>query len=250
MNDYLTSGEVSEALQLDRRALSRIYCEHKNEVDVFKDTSGRLHFNLKSLLEYLRTPEGQKTKRLHDFSEIDSEVGKPYYILTGYGHLISVDDDGNIYNLSTHKRLKPSINEEGYSRVAVLQKNGKCKNVLVHQLVAQTLPNSLHKSDAHHINGNKSDNRRENVLPVWRGEHGQLHQIMNAEQNDEYSAMVAKIREDNAQPVYKIPCEYASDDGVHDFYFEITQEGYDMYQKTGDFPASTIIRQFFEYKKG
>lgn len=52
----------------------------------------------------------------------------------------------------------------GYVRVALISKNKKQKNILVHRLVALAfIPNTENKSIVNHLNENKSDNRVENL---------------------------------------------------------------------------------------
>lgn len=73
----------------------------------------------------------------------------------------SVGNNGGIYNLGDIL-LKPR-KSRGYN-VVVLCKLGKTKNFLVHRLVAGAfLENKDNKATVNHINGNKTDNRLENL---------------------------------------------------------------------------------------
>ena len=59
--------------------------------------------------------------------------------------------------------LKPSINGDGYYQVT-LSKNDEHLITRIHRLVAQTfIPNKDNKTQVNHINGNKLDNRVENL---------------------------------------------------------------------------------------
>lgn len=59
--------------------------------------------------------------------------------------------------------LKPSINGDGYYQVT-LSKNDEHLITRIHRLVAQTfIPNKDNKTQVNHINGNKLDNRAENL---------------------------------------------------------------------------------------
>lgn len=61
------------------------------------------------------------------------------------------------------KEIKPSINYKGYCQLS-LYKNGKSKNKQVHRLVAEAfIENPFNKPTVNHINGNKLDNRVDNL---------------------------------------------------------------------------------------
>lgn len=78
-------------------------------------------------------------------------------------HKISVDETGRVYNATTCREPKQQC-RNGYKFV-VLQVNGKQKWIGVHRLVCCAFhgapPSPNHQPD--HINGNKSDNRPENL---------------------------------------------------------------------------------------
>jgi len=93
----------------------------------------------------------------------------------------AVDDQGNIFSLPKKTRkgiriLKSSVGKNGYPMLD-LCKDGKIKRFLVHRLIAQTLlPNPNNKEQVNHINGNKLDNRLENLEWNTRSEN-QKHAI-------------------------------------------------------------------------
>ena len=75
----------------------------------------------------------------------------------------SVSSEGRVRNDKTGKILKGISNGKGYKYVT-LCKNGKKKNFLVHQLVAQVfLLNHENKPFVDHINCVRDDNRIENL---------------------------------------------------------------------------------------
>ena len=71
--------------------------------------------------------------------------------------------------------LKPAKNSRKYLNV-FLWKDGVGESKAIHKLVAQAfIANPNGYTDVHHINGNKTDNRAENLEWIDRGEHHALH---------------------------------------------------------------------------
>lgn len=74
-----------------------------------------------------------------------------------------IERDGRVYSLRKNKYLTPKRNHDGYLRIQIWDK-GKCSFVAIHRLVAQEyIPNPENKPLVNHINGNKQDNRVENL---------------------------------------------------------------------------------------
>lgn len=86
----------------------------------------------------------------------------------------SIDADGNVYNNITSRKLKPFYNPDGYV-LYKLYKDKKAYTLKAHRLVALTfIPNPDNKAQVNHINGNKEDNRVENLEWVTKSEN-QIH---------------------------------------------------------------------------
>lgn len=79
-----------------------------------------------------------------------------------------VSNMGNVRNGS--KILAGSIQNRGY-RYIQLQREGKRKNFLIHQLVAEAFIGERNGLDTDHINRNKLDNRVENLRYITHKEN-------------------------------------------------------------------------------
>src|SRR5690554_728843 len=84
-----------------------------------------------------------------------------------------VDREGNVY-----RKLKPmwKKNEQRTYKQIVLNEPGKIKRVAIHRLVANAfIPNPNNYSSVHHINGDRLDNRVENLMWIDEKDHRALH---------------------------------------------------------------------------
>lgn len=87
--------------------------------------------------------------------------------VVGYEGLYQVSNLGNLRSLNFHnqgvsRNIKTNL-VAGYPH-AILHCNGEKKNVHIHRLVAETfIPNPSNKQYVNHINGDRQDNRVENL---------------------------------------------------------------------------------------
>jgi len=101
--------------------------------------------------------------------------------VVGYEGLYEVSDTGQVRSLPrngtvSYSRILRPNNVRGYLQVA-LQKNGKRKDFKVHRLVADAfIPNPERKRTVNHIDGNKGNNRVENLEWATDSEN-QLHSV-------------------------------------------------------------------------
>ena len=94
-----------------------------------------------------------------ELCELDPKHWKPTYI---YPERYLVSDKGEVYSVINNTFLKHQLHR-GYHRVTLASK-GKSRHASVHQLVARAfISNPENKLTVDHINGDKADNRVENL---------------------------------------------------------------------------------------
>lgn len=107
-------------------------------------------------------------------SKLVSELADFDYVI-GY----AIDTSGNVWSckrtkyhtLTYWKLLKKRFDTKGYSNMAIF-KGSKRKYYRVHRLMAMLfIPNPDNKSEINHKNGNRQDNRIENLEWVTRNEN-------------------------------------------------------------------------------
>jgi len=106
------------------------------------------------------------------WKDIDNYNG--YYQVSNLGRVRSLDryiKNRNGYRLKKGQLLKPAILKNGYSNHR-LWKDNKLKNLTEHRLVAIAfIPNPNNYKEVNHLNGDKLDNRIENLEWVTRSEN-------------------------------------------------------------------------------
>lgn len=85
-----------------------------------------------------------------------------------------INSQGDIFSIRANKILMPQFDKDGYQYVKLYNSDTKSyKHYRVHRLVLEAFigPCPSDKSECHHINGNRSDNRVNNLLWASRKEN-------------------------------------------------------------------------------
>lgn len=91
----------------------------------------------------------------------------PNYQISNFGRVKSLKYYSNIHKKYYDRELilKEKDNKHGYKFVSLgCGKRGKKKNIAIHKLVAEAfIPNSYNYKEINHIDGNKHNNRADNL---------------------------------------------------------------------------------------
>lgn len=90
--------------------------------------------------------------------------------IRGYPHLF-VSSEGRVWTAIYSRYLRPHLTNRGYLRIA-LSKDKSVKQISVHRIVAEAfIPNPEGLTDVDHIDGDKLNNRVENLQWMSRSDN-------------------------------------------------------------------------------
>ena len=122
------------------------------------------------------------------------EASLKKFLIKGYEGLYSITKDGSVWSHPKRRSskqgiyLKPGVNTRGYKQV-VLYKDNKHKNITIHRLIALTFINNPdNKLEVNHIDGNKLNNKIENLEWCTSSENH-----IHAYKNDNHKRMQGEL---------------------------------------------------------
>lgn len=152
---------------------------------------------------------------------------------------IVVTNYGNVWNFDNCRKVSTSFNKEDGYQLFRLMFRGIRKGLLVHRVVAMMFCDNGRKVDeVHHIDGDKTNNRADNLIWVTHDEHIKvLHPLWNKCKKSgdftEYYAEIQKIKESNVAKIhYKFIIEDKNEKGIR--YLLITEDAYQRVHKEGN----------------
>ena len=121
-------------------------------------------------------------------------MGNRFSYVPGFEGLYSINENGEVFNERTGKKLKPYSNSDGYKYVKLCDR-GRKKCFRVHRLVAEAfVPNPNNKRYVNHVDHDKTNNKAENLEWVTAQENtdheirkpGQRTRISHLKSNNKY----------------------------------------------------------------
>ena len=112
------------------------------------------------------------------------ELNEIWKDIKEYEGLYQVSNLGNIKGIKFNKILKQYADKRGYKHVILYKKGRKGKTKLVHRLVAQAfISNPEGKPIVHHKDGNRRNNKAENLQWTTTAEHAAIHKQSQEKNN-------------------------------------------------------------------
>lgn len=113
------------------------------------------------------------------------------YFVNEIGEVITY----NWRNTGRRAVLKPAIDKRGYSRVGLVV-DGRLITKKVHRLIAEVfIPNTENKPQVNHVDGNKSNNRVDNLEWVTQSENKRHSFLLGLEDNNGSNNPFSKLNE-------------------------------------------------------
>lgn len=141
----------------------------------------------------------------------------------------------------------PTVNNFGYAHITIREQDGKPKIYNIHRLVAETfIPNPNNKPQVNHINGNKLDNRTENLEWVTAKENTQKA-VEDGIKPKNYACYQGKFTEEEREDIFRrwengeTQAEIAKSLGVYSSRVHSLVRGKCCYRK--------YINEFQQFKK-
>ena len=162
-----------------------------------------------------------------------------------FGLNYEISDDGTVYNMTTNRPLKPTL-RRSYMGVSLSSNNAK-KSFNIHRLVALSF---LKKKDGYdevnHINGNKFDNRMENLEWTSSSENTK-HALKTGLMPDRSLAVRCLTREGNLVGVFTNMLEASKATGANSRHISCVCKG--KRQTTGGYRWEYVDSSYAQTKE-
>lgn len=161
------------------RLVAQNFIPNPNNYPVVNHIDGNKINNNMSNLEWVTHSENRqhsydnnlcnkRDKQEKYVEDLENEYWKQFHDTNYY-----ISNLGRVRNIKNNNLLNGTISEDGYKR-CTLRINGKSKSYLIHRLVYFTFNPEIQENDKfviNHINGDKTDNKIENLEYITKSEN-------------------------------------------------------------------------------
>lgn len=221
VRDYIDKGKLQCIWQKRRKMV------FETEVDELKKP-----LMAQSIFGEIVLEQGDSLRPLDCFNNVRGSYYNPLKRKTSQCYLVSYY--GHIYNMDRKIERSQCKVAHDYLNVTIAQ-HGKKYDTGVHRLVAFVwCDNAKGKPEVHHIDGNRKNNRADNLIWVTSKEHKLADKLLGIAKDtgnfEEYNAYIEEMKQDNLC-TENMHCILDSYDDEHFYFLYITDKAYKDLQR-------------------